>query len=345
MQQYGEFFPENPTNLAELIDSLARRAAATQRLMDSSPPSSGPSSAVSCPGDGQLRAGRGDGPPAERLRAARPDLQWGAPSAWTATGRWLFRRHRGTGRDRRARRPLRAHPAGLPRRQPGRHRRGPRAARPGPPSRRRPRPAAPHRARAATQGYLERGGDGLQLTPERCGGWAPQRCGASSRRSRTAAGAITTCATPAPRAKSPGPPASGASATSSRSTSSAPSATRCCAAGARRSAWSRGLRGGRDRAAQLGGGGPARRHVVLDGTARHLGEAKTTALALHSLVSTKYPQDSIEIIGFSDYARVMTPRALVDHDWDRVQGTNLQHALMLARRTSTSTATPSRSSW
>jgi uncharacterized protein with von Willebrand factor type A (vWA) domain len=62
------------------------------------------------------------------------------------------------------------------------------------------------------------------------------------------------------------------------------------------------------------------------------GEAKTTALALHALVSTKYPQDKIEIIGFSDYARVMTPTMLVEHDWDRVQGTNLHHALMLARR-------------
>jgi uncharacterized protein with von Willebrand factor type A (vWA) domain len=62
------------------------------------------------------------------------------------------------------------------------------------------------------------------------------------------------------------------------------------------------------------------------------GEAKTTAMALHALVSTKYPQDAIEIIGFSDYARVMSPRTLVDHDWDRVQGTNLQHGLMLARR-------------
>jgi uncharacterized protein with von Willebrand factor type A (vWA) domain len=62
------------------------------------------------------------------------------------------------------------------------------------------------------------------------------------------------------------------------------------------------------------------------------GEAKTTAIALHSLVTSKYPQDAIEIIGFSDYARVLSPRGLIDHDWDRVQGTNLQHGLMLARR-------------
>ena len=55
-------------------------------------------------------------------------------------------------------------------------------------------------------------------------------------------------------------------------------------------------------------------------------------MALHALVTQKYPQDKIEIIGFSDYARVLTPRGLIDHDWDRVQGTNLQHGLMLARR-------------
>jgi len=62
------------------------------------------------------------------------------------------------------------------------------------------------------------------------------------------------------------------------------------------------------------------------------GEAKTTAMALHALVSMKFPQDAIEIIGFADYARTMTPRDLVNHDWQRVYGTNLQHALMLARR-------------
>jgi uncharacterized protein with von Willebrand factor type A (vWA) domain len=38
MEQYGDFFPENPRNLAELVDSLARRAAAAQQLMDSLTP-------------------------------------------------------------------------------------------------------------------------------------------------------------------------------------------------------------------------------------------------------------------------------------------------------------------
>jgi len=62
------------------------------------------------------------------------------------------------------------------------------------------------------------------------------------------------------------------------------------------------------------------------------GAAKATALALHSLVTTVYPQDKIEIIGFSNYARVISPTELAGLSWDMVQGTNLQHALMLARR-------------
>ena len=62
------------------------------------------------------------------------------------------------------------------------------------------------------------------------------------------------------------------------------------------------------------------------------GAAKSTALALHSLVTTAYPQDKIEIIGFSNYARVISPTELAGLSWDMVQGTNLQHALMLARR-------------
>jgi uncharacterized protein with von Willebrand factor type A (vWA) domain len=60
--------------------------------------------------------------------------------------------------------------------------------------------------------------------------------------------------------------------------------------------------------------------------------AKSTALALHTLVSTKYPQDAIQVIGFSKYARVLEPTDLPSLSWDMVQGTNLQHALMLASR-------------
>ncbi|RKS80709.1 uncharacterized protein with von Willebrand factor type A (vWA) domain [Motilibacter peucedani] len=62
------------------------------------------------------------------------------------------------------------------------------------------------------------------------------------------------------------------------------------------------------------------------------GAAKQTALALHALVSGQYPQDAIQIIGFSSYARVLQPGELAGLDADMVQGTNLQHALMLAGR-------------
>ncbi|MCW2608287.1 MAG: putative magnesium-chelatase subunit chlD [Frankiales bacterium] len=61
-------------------------------------------------------------------------------------------------------------------------------------------------------------------------------------------------------------------------------------------------------------------------------QAKQTALALHSLVTTQYPQDAIEVIGFCDYAQVLRPEQLAGLDAQRVQGTNLQHALMLAGR-------------
>ncbi|MDQ1711354.1 MAG: hypothetical protein QOE45_804 [Frankiaceae bacterium] len=60
--------------------------------------------------------------------------------------------------------------------------------------------------------------------------------------------------------------------------------------------------------------------------------AKSTALALHSLVTTKFPQDRIHLIGFSDYARELRPTDLAGLSWDMVQGTNLQHALMIAGR-------------
>jgi uncharacterized protein with von Willebrand factor type A (vWA) domain len=62
------------------------------------------------------------------------------------------------------------------------------------------------------------------------------------------------------------------------------------------------------------------------------GSAKQTALALHTLVSSKYPQDAIQVIGFSNYARELRPTELASLDWDMVQGTNLHHALLIAGR-------------
>ena len=60
--------------------------------------------------------------------------------------------------------------------------------------------------------------------------------------------------------------------------------------------------------------------------------AKQTALALHALLRSKYPQDAIQVVGFSNYARELHETELAGLGWDMVLGTNLHHALMLAGR-------------
>lgn len=62
------------------------------------------------------------------------------------------------------------------------------------------------------------------------------------------------------------------------------------------------------------------------------GAAKSTALALHSLATSQFPQDAVAVIGFANLARVLKPTELAGLDVSQVQGTNLQHALMLAGR-------------
>jgi uncharacterized protein with von Willebrand factor type A (vWA) domain len=62
------------------------------------------------------------------------------------------------------------------------------------------------------------------------------------------------------------------------------------------------------------------------------GPMKQTALALSHLVATQYPQDALQIIGFSRYAMRLSQAELAAVEPDMVQGTNLQHALRLAGR-------------
>jgi uncharacterized protein with von Willebrand factor type A (vWA) domain len=62
------------------------------------------------------------------------------------------------------------------------------------------------------------------------------------------------------------------------------------------------------------------------------GAAKQTALALHALLRSRFPQDAIQVIGFSNYARELRETELAGLGWDMVQGTNLHHALLLAGR-------------
>lgn len=60
--------------------------------------------------------------------------------------------------------------------------------------------------------------------------------------------------------------------------------------------------------------------------------AKRLALALQSLVASKFPQDAFHVVGFSDYARRLQPHDLLVSGWERVWGTNMEHAFRIARR-------------
>ncbi len=333
MAQYGDFFPENPQNLAELIDSLARRAAAAQRLMDSLTPEQRAelgglmAQAMSDAGLAEQMARLQSG-----LRAARPDLQWGGAERMDGSDPMGYSDATSAlaeiaELDDLAELTLQDYPGAslddideeLVQRALGRQ-----AVDDLDQLRRIER-------ELQRQGYLERGGDGLQLTPRalrRLGASALRRVFATLESGRRgdhdvrdagAAGEVT-----------------GATREWRFGDEQPINVVRTV-----RNAVQRGhpirLQPDDFEVDETERRSSAAVALLVDmsysmelrGT---WGEAKTTALALHSLVSTKYPQDSIEIIGFSDYARVMTPRALVDHDWDRVQGTNLQHALMLARR-------------
>ncbi len=337
MNEYGEFFPDQPTNLAELIDSLARRAAAAQRLMNSLSAEQRAelgalmeqAMADSGLADEMARLQQG-------LRSARPDLQWGgrermdgdeALGLSDATGALaeladLDQLSELAGQD---------YPGAslddideeLVERALGRR-------------------AVDDLERLREierelqrQGYLERGSDGLQLTPRalrRLGSTALRRVfatlesrgrGTHDVRDAGAAGEVTGASRE--WAFGDEQPLDVVRTVRNAVLRSGPSPDRVQIAAEdfevveteRRSSAAVALLVDMSYSMELRG---------------TWGEAKTTAMALHSLVTTKYPQDAIEIIGFSDYARVLSPRALVDHDWDRVQGTNLQHGLMLAQR-------------
>ncbi|MEV0725224.1 VWA domain-containing protein [Micromonospora purpureochromogenes] len=62
------------------------------------------------------------------------------------------------------------------------------------------------------------------------------------------------------------------------------------------------------------------------------GPMKQTALALSHLVATRFPQDALEIVGFGREALTLTQQELAAVEPDMQQGTNLQHALRLAGR-------------
>jgi uncharacterized protein with von Willebrand factor type A (vWA) domain len=60
--------------------------------------------------------------------------------------------------------------------------------------------------------------------------------------------------------------------------------------------------------------------------------AKKVALALHSLITSQFPRDYMGIVGFSEVARIVNAEQLPEVSWDFVYGTNMHHGFSLARK-------------
>ncbi len=59
--------------------------------------------------------------------------------------------------------------------------------------------------------------------------------------------------------------------------------------------------------------------------------AKKVAMALHSLITSQYPRDYLGIVTFAALARKLKASELPEVSWDYDYGTNMQHGFMLAR--------------
>ncbi|MGZ8751458.1 MAG: VWA domain-containing protein [Acidimicrobiia bacterium] len=60
--------------------------------------------------------------------------------------------------------------------------------------------------------------------------------------------------------------------------------------------------------------------------------AKKVAMALHSLITSQFPRDYFGLVSFGRVAREVKPELLPEMSWDFEWGTNMQHAMLLARR-------------
>ena len=96
MDKHGEFFPENPQNVDELLDSLAKRAAAAQRFRNSlSPDQRAELDALAQQAFGSPSLMQALNRLDAHLQAARPGEDWdGLGSSSPATTRWAWARAR-----------------------------------------------------------------------------------------------------------------------------------------------------------------------------------------------------------------------------------------------------------
>jgi uncharacterized protein with von Willebrand factor type A (vWA) domain len=60
--------------------------------------------------------------------------------------------------------------------------------------------------------------------------------------------------------------------------------------------------------------------------------AKKVAMALHSLITSQFPRDFMGIVGFSETAYELTAAQLPEVSWDFAYGTNMHHGFTLARK-------------
>lgn len=60
--------------------------------------------------------------------------------------------------------------------------------------------------------------------------------------------------------------------------------------------------------------------------------AKKVAMALHSLMQSQFPRDFLGLVGFSETAHVLKHEDLPEVSWDLAYGTNMHHGLKLARQ-------------
>jgi uncharacterized protein with von Willebrand factor type A (vWA) domain len=336
MQRHGDYFPENPQNTDELIDILARRAAAGERLMRSLSPSQQEELA------GLMQQALGNGPLgqemaalSDNLRALRPDLAWGrreqmrgdralgygeAASALEEIGELddlidqLGQEHPGATLDdidvEQVSRNLGRDAADDVRRLQELER------------------------ELRRQGWVTRTAEGLALSPKalrRLGGTAlravfnelsGRRQGQHDLREAGAAGEVTGASRPweygdaqpidvvrtvsrAVRRAGPGTPVRLAVEDFEvvETERRASAAVALCV----------------DLSVSM---------VLED----RWGPMKQTALALAHLIATRFPQDALQIIGFGLSAAPLTQAELAGAEPDYEKGTNLQHALRLAGR-------------
>ncbi|WP_033342562.1 vWA domain-containing protein [Catenuloplanes japonicus] len=337
MRRHGEMFPENPQTVDELIDALARRAAAGERLMRSLSPSQRAEL------ESLMAQAFGDSGLAEQmsaltdnLRTLRPNLNWGGRERVQGRGELGYGDAAGAleeigdlddlidqlGQD---------HPGATlddvdveaVERQLGRS-----AA----DDVRRLRDLERELRR---QGWVQRGQDGLTLSPKalrRLGGTALRqvfahmadgRRGQHDLRSAGAAGELT-----------------GASRPWEFGDEQPLDVVRTLGNAIRRSgaaALPIRLQPDDFEVAETERRATAAVAVLVDLSYSMFadgrwGPMKQTALALSHLVATKFPQDALEIIGFNRYAVKLSQQELAEIEPTRLQGTNLQHALMLAGR-------------